>query len=213
MTDVSSLDAYSNNLVLPNPQPSASDADTSIPMSTVTHTPPETSHPLESHALESMRHVLRNPGIDWRSAEQKTAMMATLEQRTDVVAVLVTGGGKSMLAVITSLVEEVTATILVLPLNSLLMDYQHCLTQMQVPYQVHGEGNVDQDEHQLEVTKNLVLVSADKAQMSGWQSALAILNQKKPVARLVFDEAHIPLIAKGYCRSLEDIYQVRSVPM
>ena len=33
------------------------------------------------------------------------------------------------------------------------------------------------------------------------------------MAQLVFDEAHIPLIAKGYHRSLEDIYQVHSVPM
>ena len=158
-----------------------------------------------------MRHVLRNPAANWRSAEQKNAMIATLNCSSDVIAVLATGGGKSMLAIVPSMIEDAMVTILVLPLNSLIMDYQRRLTQMKVPYQLYGEG--DNEEDQLDITKNLVLVSADKAQTSGWRSALANLGQKKTVARLVFDEAHIPMIAKDYRKSLDNIYQVRSLPM
>lgn len=192
-----------------NPSHSASSDDTppfspSIP--TVAHTCTTTTV-LESDALKTMRRVLGNPTVGWRSVEQRDAMMATLDRRSDIVTILATGGGKSMLAIIPSIMEEATATVLVLPLNSLIMDYQRRLTQMRVSYQLYGEDS------QLDVTKNLILVSADKAQTRGWRSALSILNQKKTVARLVFDEAHIPMIAKDYRKSLENIHQVRSLPM
>ncbi|KAF8134831.1 hypothetical protein EV363DRAFT_1294613 [Boletus edulis] len=112
--------------------------------------------------LGTIRHILKNPILNWHSAEQKTAMIATLNQNSDVIAVLATGGGKSMLAIVPSIMEEATVTILVLLLNSLILDYQCHLTQMQVPYQLYGE--VNNNEGQLEITKNPVLVSADKAQ-------------------------------------------------
>ena len=99
--------------------------------------------------------------------------------------------------------EDAMVTILVLPLNSLIMDYQRHLMQMQVP-QLYGKGDNEND--QLDITKNLVLVSADKAQTSSWQSTLANLGQKKTVAHVVFNEAHISIIAKDYCKSLDNTY-------
>jgi superfamily II DNA helicase RecQ len=166
---------------------------------------------MEQNALSTMRTVLQDGSATWRSTEQKEAMMAVLERSSDVVAVLATGAGKSMLAIVPSMMEEATATVLVLPLNSLIRDYQRRLTQMHIPFQLYGEG--DGDNNQLELTSNLILVSADKAQTSAWRSALALLAQKKPIARLVFDEAHIPLIAKDYRKTLNYIYQIRSIPM
>ena len=71
-----------------------------------------------------MQGLLRNDTVTWRSSEQQEAMAAVLERQTDVIVILPTGGGKSMLAIIPSLLEVNTTTVLVLPLNSLITDYE-----------------------------------------------------------------------------------------
>lgn len=45
-----------------------------------------------------------------------------------------------------------------------------------------------------------------------WHSALLWLSQKKTIARLVFDKAHIPLTASNYCSVLQDIYKLCFLP-
>ncbi|KAI5985231.1 hypothetical protein F5J12DRAFT_729107 [Pisolithus orientalis] len=111
-----------------------------------------------------MSQILANDSVTWQSTQQWEAMMAVLQGTTDIIAVLPTGAGKSMLAIVPSIMEENMATILVLPLNSLIMDYEHHLQQMDVPYQLYQGG---QDE-ELNTVHNLILTSADKAQTSNW---------------------------------------------
>lgn len=142
--------------------------------------------------------------ITWRSPQQMTAMQAVLECQKDVVVILPTGGGKSMLAIVPSLMDKNMVTVLVLPLNSLIMDYERCLAAMHVPHQVY------QSHKDLDSQNNLVIVSADKSLTSHWRTALSDLGRRKPIARIVIDEAHIPLVAKGYRKSLQHFDQVRS---
>lgn len=160
--------------------------------------------PTAEDALTKMQEVLQDPSIGWTCVEQREAMMAVLQRETDVVAILPTGGGKSMLAIVPSLLETHMATVLVVPLNSLIMDYERRLRMMRVPYQVYILG---QD---LNCKDNLVLVSADKSQMGHWRDALGDLGRRKTIARIVVDEAHIPLITTSYRRSLEHFDKIRS---
>lgn len=133
-------------------------------------------------------------------------MNSVLKRKKDVVVVLPTGGGKSMLAIVPSLLEADAVTILVLPLNSLIMDYERRLLDMNVPHQTY------QSNKELDTRHNLILVSADKSQTSHWRAALSDLARRKEIARIVVDEAHIPLIAKGYRTTLEHFYNIRSEP-
>lgn len=80
--------------------------------------------PTAEQALNKMQEVLGDPSIGWKCTKQREAMLAVLQRKTDVVAILPTGGGKSMLAIIPSLLETHMATVLVVPLNSLIMDYE-----------------------------------------------------------------------------------------
>ncbi|KAI6041171.1 hypothetical protein EDC04DRAFT_2893386 [Pisolithus marmoratus] len=155
-------------------------------------------------ALQKMQTLLQKENVSWLSSQQRDAMTEILAQESDMVVILPTGGGKSMLAIVPSLLEVNMVTILILPLNSLIMDYQRCLTKMGVPYQVYAPNR------QLNLQDNLVIMSADKSQMPCWRSALADLARHKGIARIIVDEAHIPLISKGYCKSLEHFYNVRS---
>lgn len=157
-------------------------------------------------ALKVMQNVLDDEGATWRSVQQKEAMEATLRRESDVVAVLPTGSGKSMLAIVPSLLEDM-ATVLVVPLNSLIMDYERRLRAMNVPHQVY------QSSSRLDSRDNLIVVSADKALTSHWQNNLDDLVRRRPLSRFVMDECHIPLIAKGYRRPLQHIRELRSQPV
>ncbi|KIO01489.1 hypothetical protein M404DRAFT_28785 [Pisolithus tinctorius Marx 270] len=158
-------------------------------------------------ALQTMQGLLKNPSASWKSKEQHACMATVLKGETDLVAVLGTGAGKSMLAIIPSMVQPKEATVLVLPLNSLMLDYQRRLEEFRVPYQVYGADKP------LSSSTNLILVTADRALTPQWRSALAMLNQSKKVARLIFDEAHIPLMSKDYRMAFQSIHQLRSIPM
>ncbi|KAI6140236.1 hypothetical protein BKA82DRAFT_4363753 [Pisolithus tinctorius] len=158
-------------------------------------------------ALQKMQGLLKNPSASWKSEEQHVCMATVLKGETDLVAVLGTGAGKSMLAIIPSMVQPKEATVLVLPLNSLMLDYQRRLEEFRVPYQVYGADKP------LSSSTNLILVTADRALTPQWRSALAMLNQSKKVARLIFDEAHIPLMSKDYRMAFQSIHQLRSIPM
>ncbi|KIO00004.1 hypothetical protein M404DRAFT_30036 [Pisolithus tinctorius Marx 270] len=158
-------------------------------------------------ALQAMQGLLKNPSATWKSKEQGACMATVLKGQTDLVAVLGTGAGKSMLAIIPSMVQPREATVLVLPLNSLMLDYQRRLEEFRVPYQVYAADKP------LNSSTNLILVTADRALTLQWRAALAVLNQSKKVARLIFDEAHIPLMAKDYRMAFQSIHQLRSIPM
>ncbi|KAG1723163.1 hypothetical protein EDD22DRAFT_790177, partial [Suillus occidentalis] len=159
------------------------------------------------HALAAMKTILRDQAVAWASEQQCQAMAAVLAQQTDVIAVLRTGGGKSMLAIIPSILEKDRgATVLILPLKSLMIDFQRRLKGIGVPFQIYGAcpGGLNPRE-------NLILVTADQAHTEGWRESMAVLNQRKRIARLVFDEAHLPLIANDYREALQHIYELRSL--
>ncbi|KIK24173.1 hypothetical protein PISMIDRAFT_23231 [Pisolithus microcarpus 441] len=158
-------------------------------------------------ALQAMQTLLQDPNASWKSREQKACMVTVLGGSTDLIAVLGTGAGKSMLAIVPSIIQPNQATVLVLPLKSLLLDYKRRLEFWRVPYQIFSP------DRPLNISANLILVTADRALTAPWRSALAMLNEQKKVARLIFDEAHIPLMTKSYRVALQNIHELRSISM
>ncbi|KAG6375995.1 hypothetical protein JVT61DRAFT_2879 [Boletus reticuloceps] len=162
---------------------------------------------LEQQALNKIRELLQQNNLHWRSKEQKEAMMATLQGRTDVFTILPTGEGKSMLAVVPSLLELNKTMVLVVPLNALIMDYKRRLQDMHVPYRIYDFTK------DLNIQDHLIIVSADKSQMTPWCSTLADHAHHKTVAQIVMDKSHIPLTTTDYCKSLSDFYNIGSEPV
>jgi len=134
-------------------------------------------------------------------------MMSVMKRHTDVIAMLKTGGGKSMLPIIASIMEPNTAVVVVLPLRSLMTDWERKLKAMKVRFQVY------QPNASLKNTVNLILVSADKAKFDTWRKHLAELNETLPVTRMVFDEAHFPLLSNDFRESMQHMHEIRQFPM
>ncbi|KAH9828612.1 uncharacterized protein C8Q71DRAFT_719204, partial [Rhodofomes roseus] len=162
--------------------------------------------PSEDLALETISNLIRRPGVSWTSRSQKVAMMAILDHKTDVVAVLPTNAGKSMLMVVPPLMEQNKVTVGILPLKSLLVDFRRRLDKMQVGYEVWtGDG-----QKRLTGQHNLVLVLIDQVVKPSWRQAAAELNEQKPIWRFVFDEAHFALTSRDFRDCLREVYAIRT---
>lgn len=155
------------------------------------------------NALTAMRQCLGLPHADWTCDEQRDAMVAVLERKTDVMALIKTGGGKSMLAIVPAVMAPQETTVVVLPLQSLMTDYKKKLDRMNVLYEAY-EGD------SLAGIYNLILVSADMAKFDRWRQAIQILHQKRPVVRVCMDECQFSFTANDFrWHALNNLFELR----
>ena len=166
-------------------------------------TPRSDSLDIELQALQALRFVLSDPMAEWTSDHQKNAVLSVLKCDRDIVAVLPTGSGKTMLALLPSLIEKSQITVVILPLRILLFDYSKKLRTMNVPYHMYFPHIPIPGNH------NLVLVSADNAKTPHWRMAIAQLHERVPVVRQVVDEAHIPATHQDYRDALKNMADLR----
>ena len=161
----------------------------------------------EEEVLGALRRLVKNPTATWTSELQKDAIITVLNTTRDVLAILTTGSGKSMLPLIPAILEHNLVTVLILPLKSLIIDYKRKLDQMGVPY-LHYNGRDTPRGH---CSANLVIVSVDMAREDHWIQWIAELDTNKHIQRFCFDEGHYPLTDANFRSSVRNIYTVRSL--
>jgi len=200
---ISSVEEKVNQLIEP-----AGSLSTAVPnpstqgLDSCEHRPVESPSP--NGALPALRQLLGNSQANWTSAQQEKAVLAALGREQDILAVLPTGSGKSMIALIPAFLERNTTTVLVLPLRVLLMDYQRKLLAMGVSFETF-----DTSDSRLSGQASVVLVSADFVRSTPWKHAISILHHTRPVVRQVIDEAHIPLLSQDFRASLRHMSDIR----
>jgi superfamily II DNA helicase RecQ len=69
-----------------------------------------------------MRRLFGGDAIHFRSREQEEGVHAVLRQETLVVVVLPTGGGKTVLAMVSALLDTEGVTVIVAPFRALVND-------------------------------------------------------------------------------------------
>lgn len=165
---------------------------------------------LSAKAQDEMCRLLKKPGTPWTCDAQRRAALATLRQKSDVFCVLATGSGKTMVGLLPATMEPQHTTVIVLPLKSLLYDYEAKLRKMRLPFQTwYTSGDEDKPMHP---STNLVLVLLDQARKPEFRTALANMNRVKPVKRIIVDEAHYAITADDYRPSCRHLYELRTVP-
>lgn len=162
----------------------------------------------EDQALQTMRTVLQKPNATWTTSVQRDSIMAILNTSTDILTIATTGSGKSMLPIIPAMLETNCITVLILPLKSLITDYQRKLKEMNVPF-LHYQSQTTPRGF---CSANLVLVSIEMAREQHWDQWIAEVDTHKHVKRFCFDEAHYPLTDANFRASLREVYMVRCLP-
>ena len=180
-------------------RPQAPPPDIDIP------TPPTSQTTSESQALGVLRKLLGEADANWTCREQRGAVLAVMERQADVLAIIKTGAGKTMIPVIPAMLEEDKITVIVLPLKSLMDDYIRKLGEWDVPYEFF-----DGSTSRLRGVANIILVSADMARMPNWKQAIGELHQRKPMVRLTFDEGQFAFDGEDFRKeALGNLYELR----
>lgn len=165
------------------------------------------SSQLEDTALHHMRHLLNNPEATWTSDEQKAGVLGALDGSKDMVVIARTGSGKTMIPILASLMVPNKFTIVLLPLRALIHDYERRLSTWHVPYQLLTSESIN-----LSPRHSLILVSADLAVRTVFQTAVKVAHQTKQVGLFVFDEGHLVVTDGSYRNALRDANLIRCVP-
>ncbi|KAK6988215.1 hypothetical protein R3P38DRAFT_2804956 [Favolaschia claudopus] len=144
----------------------------------------------------------------WKSHQQYEAVKHILALKSDVIVTLPTGGGKTLIVVLCSMVEK-GYSVIVLPLLSVIEDWERRLDMMGVGYERFGSGDTE-----LHGKHNLILVTSDMARTSRWDTAIGKLNQSRPVLRYVLDEGHYYATDDVFrAKAFSNPFQLRKFPI
>jgi hypothetical protein len=154
-----------------------------------------------------LRDLTKDPHASWKSPLQWQAIQEVCKMSQDMLLVMATGGGKTMVAIIPTLLDG-NVSVIVLPLTSLITDYKRKFNSMKIKYDHYTTSTkaLQQDVH-------FIFISADVAKYTSWTQCLTDLNDHHRVTRLFFDEAHLPLLGQDFRTALTHLYALRVLPM
>ncbi|KAJ3551763.1 hypothetical protein NP233_g13016 [Leucocoprinus birnbaumii] len=174
----------------------------------ITSTPPLLSQETDrsKQALHALRQLLKNENAFWSSPSQRKAVLAVLEYKSDILAILPTGSGKTMLGLIPAMLDSSSRVAFICPLKSLLRDYQRRFNAMELEYEVFGVKDGDR----LMTGARIILLTIEAARTKHWESAVAIAELDMPVTRFILDEGQYSFTGNDFRASLRDLWQMRT---
>ena len=162
--------------------------------------------------LSSLRTFLGRPTVDFKSPAQKEAIHLAIKGTEDLLVVLPTGAGKSLIYLLPlfldktkPLTSDVRCTILISPFISLTQDILHRCSAFEIYVQEYKKS-FRVDEHP---KLNLLVVNIADAVCSEFWTQLLILSRQNRLSRLVMDEAHVVLTDVTYRACFAHVSKIR----
>ncbi|KAK0831221.1 hypothetical protein LTS02_018274, partial [Friedmanniomyces endolithicus] len=160
--------------------------------------------PWSSEALlGGLQKLYGDANIAWRSDEQREALVRIMSWTEQVVAVLPTGAGKSLLFMLPCTLPDARITVLVVPLVALYGDMLRRIREMRIE---HLEWQPGENREAA-----LVLVSAEAVSTKDFMKYARRLIVQQKLDRIVVDECHLTVIAAEYRPSIVDLTLIRSL--
>ena len=160
--------------------------------------------PWSSEALlEGVRQLHGDPQMGWKSPEQEHAMTTIMSWTEQVVIVLPTGAGKSLLFMLPGTLPDAGITVLVVPLVSLRGDLLRRLREMNIDHLEWLPGERRE--------AGLMLVTAEAASSKDFMKYARSLIAQQKLDRIVVDECHLTVTAAHYRESIVDLASIRGL--
>ena len=153
--------------------------------------------------LKGARQLYDNEALQWKSAMQERAMVTVMSGTEQVVVVLGTGEGKSLLFMLPSVLPNVGITILILPLVSLRGDLLRRVRGLAIDHWIWTPHETQK--------APLVFVSAEAAGTKAFRAYAYKLAATGDLGRIVLDEAHFTVTASEYRAAMVDLALIRGV--
>ena len=159
----------------------------------------------EEEIKKAMRKVLQCEDVTFRSEEQREALRVIVsgEQRTPLVVVLPTGGGKSLLFMAPACLDDPGVTIVVVPYRALVNNLVSTATKARIDCIEYKPGEQN--------PAALVFVSADFVAEGQFLSYAQLLNAKGILRRVFVDESHLTFTASDWRPKLAQVRAVRGL--
>lgn len=158
------------------------------------------------HALlEQARRLYGDDKLQWRCDEQERAMCAIANRQMEVLVVMATGGGKSLLFQLLCCLPGARTTVLIVPLVVLTLDLLRRCRDLGIECEQWRENH--------EARVPLVLMSVEAAVSEDGRAYLYRLHYAEQLDLIGIDECHLPLIASEYRRYMSDLPLLRSIPV
>jgi superfamily II DNA or RNA helicase len=153
--------------------------------------------------LKSARKLYQDDTLQWKSAAQERAVTTVMSWTEQVVVIMATGEGKSLLFMLPCILPDAGVTILVLPLVSLRGDLLRRVRELGIDHLVWAPGE-QQD-------APLVFVTVEAACTEQFRTYAHKLAATQDLGRIVFDEAHLTITASDYRQAMVDLALIRNV--
>ena len=139
----------------------------------------------------------------FRSPEQAEALIAVVRKEGPLVVVLPTGGGKSLLFMLPSLLSQAHITVVVIPFVALQHDLVQRCQQQDISCQIWRQNLI--------IKKGLVVVSVEQAVGNDFLGWARHLLEQQQLDRIIIDECHLALIATGYRKKLISLKKITAL--
>jgi hypothetical protein len=153
--------------------------------------------------LNEARRLYGSTTLQWKSAAQERAMATVMSGTEQVVVVLATGEGKSLLFMLPCTLPDAGVTVLILPLVSLRGDLLRRVRELGIDHLVWTPGETRD--------APLVFVSVEAASSKSFLAYAYKRAALGDLRRIVLDEAHLTITASDYRRPMVDLALVRGV--
>jgi len=159
----------------------------------------------EEDLKNAMRKALCRSEVSFRSEEQKEALRTIIfdEQKTPLIVVLPTGGGKSLLFTAPACLDNPGVTIVVVPYRALLDNLLATAKKAKIDCLEYRPGEQN--------PAALVLISADFVSGSQFLSYAQLLSAKGILRRVFVDECHLTFTASDWRPKLAEVRAVRGL--
>ncbi|EGX50726.1 hypothetical protein AOL_s00054g994 [Orbilia oligospora ATCC 24927] len=142
---------------------------------------------------------------EYRSPQQKLALEHIVTGTTQILAILPTGGGKSLLFQLPTRLTGARTTVVIVPFKALQDDIMEKTSNLGIPNSRWDNANKDQLKH------NLIFASLEHVRDTSFHSFLQRLQAEQALDRIVLDECHLALTEDvSYRPTLLMLNQLRS---
>jgi len=160
---------------------------------------------IENAALKAMRSILRMPNCNWVSDKQRKAVLCAIKGKTDVLVVLPTGSGKSMVPMIVAHQSPTKTFVIIVLLISLLEDWERRLKNAGMPYGVFRSGISDF------FGSSLVLTTVDLAVGKEFLEAIERSHALDGFGGIFIDEVHDVFVSRDFCACMRLLWGIRTL--
>ena len=146
----------------------------------------------EADLLAVARRLYNKPGLQFRVPGQRDGVLSILGRQSaeQVVLVLGTGSGKTMVVMISAALADAGTTILVLPMVALRSDMLRRFHEVGIWPLI---WSIDSKQ-----SASLVIVSAEAACTQGFLEYCHLQVSKQRLDRIIIDEGHLTITASDY---------------